>query len=384
MLTPRAWVRGVTQKHTMEFQLRRNWYALLLAGLLGSTGWVMLVKPSAAADGINIANSTASQPPLTAEQTDIYRAQASNGSEEYGGPGTVLLQTATNEQAERQLEDGTLFRMGSRTLLHWNQTDLANLPQALQLDRGTLLLVVPEDASLSINTPTVTANIAGVALFVRYIPETQTTVIGALTEGISLSIANERAQHPLQAGQILRVAGQSDGTLYDFDLATFYGTSTLAGQIMAQASPAGQDMRLQGVLQKLRVAVQGQQPVDGEQVIENPTFIANTTDEAAAGTMGGTANGESQLGDAPTSEVLVTAPASESDAPAQLETDVTTPAVETEGLEDAPNVLDAVDFESSISAEINPSNSPSEGASTIDTADITPPASASAATADAP
>lgn len=311
------------------------------------------------------------QPPLqiSADIDDFFSVQRSDEDN------PRVLQTAATEQAEFYLEDGTLLRLGGNTVLR-----LSDDAQSLQLSRGTLLLV--SAGKTRVATPNATVEMDGAALFVRYIPGAETTVVGALTDGPAVTGSDAQGQQPLQAGQMFALSGQTVGTLYDFELVTFYETSRLADRLIVNTSRPDEiaDVRLQATRQNMWSAVLAQQPIDEGPVLENPNFIgfgtAETETEAAGRTsvnfempddaanpQGMTA--ESAEGQQLPSSDDIGAEPSASDTASLSEGETTTPSDEATGPDDAlstaPNVLEAVDFESSISAEINPEISPSDG-----------------------
>ena len=159
------------------------------------------------------------QPPRSAKVRDAL------------APGDAIA-TARAALAELRFNDGSLARVGGQTLFRF-------LPhtRTFQLSNGTLLLLVPPGRGQTrIQTPNA-AGIRGSALFVRYLPATDTTLIGALTEsGIEITNRDRSQAQPLGAGQIAVVVNNRIEQVYRFDLSTFYDTSELVKGLELQHS----------------------------------------------------------------------------------------------------------------------------------------------------
>ena len=147
-------------------------------------------------------------------------------------PGDAIA-TARAALAELRFNDGSLARIGGQALFRF----LPNT-RTFQLSNGTLLLLVPPGrGQTSIQTPNAAAGIRGSALFVRYLPETDVTLIGALTEsGIEITNHDRSQTQPLGAGQIAVVVKNQIKQIYRFDLRTFYETSELVKGLDLQRS----------------------------------------------------------------------------------------------------------------------------------------------------
>ena len=147
-------------------------------------------------------------------------------------PGDAIA-TALAALAELRFNDGSLARVGGQALFRF-------LPhtRTFQLSNGTLLLLVPPGRGQTrIQTPNAAAGIHGSALFVRYLPETDVTLIGALTDsGIEITNRDRSQAQPLRAGQIAVVVKNRIEQVYHFDLRTFYETSELVKGLDLQGS----------------------------------------------------------------------------------------------------------------------------------------------------
>jgi hypothetical protein len=150
-------------------------------------------------------------------------------------PGDAL---STNRAALAQLRfnDGSLVRVGGQTLVRF-----VSETRTVQLSNGTLLLLVPpERGQTRIQTPNAVANVRGSALFIRYVPATEMTLIGALTEsGIEVTNRDRSQTQLLQAGQIAVIAKNRIEQVYRFDLTTFYATSELVRGLNLQCMASG-------------------------------------------------------------------------------------------------------------------------------------------------
>ncbi|NJP11722.1 MAG: hypothetical protein HC866_21480 [Leptolyngbyaceae cyanobacterium RU_5_1] len=138
-------------------------------------------------------------------------------------PGDALT-TAHNSLAELRFNDKSLARIGEQALFQF----LPNT-RTLKLSKGTVLLLIPpKQGRTRVRTPNAAAGIRGSALFVRYVPETDTTLVGALTNsGIEVFNRDQSQNQTLQAGQIAVIARDKIERVYTFDLRTFYQTSEL-------------------------------------------------------------------------------------------------------------------------------------------------------------
>ncbi|XHX81047.1 MAG: FecR domain-containing protein [Stenomitos frigidus ULC029] len=155
-------------------------------------------------------------------------------------PGDAIA-TARAALAELRFNDGSLARVGGQALFRF----LPNT-RTLQLSNGTLLLLVPPGRGQTrIQTPNAAAGIRGSALFVRYLPETDVTLIGALTDsGIEITNRDRTQTQPLGAGQIAVVVKNRIEQVYRFDLRTFYETSELVKGLNLQRSASSEQLEV--------------------------------------------------------------------------------------------------------------------------------------------
>ncbi len=174
-------------------------------------------------------------------------------------PGDALA-TARAALAELRFNDGSLARVGGQALFRF----LPNT-RTFQLSNGTLLLLVPPGRGQTrIQTPNAATGIRGSALFVRYLPDTDVTLIGALTEsGIEVSNRDRSQNQPLRAGQLAVVVKDRIERVYQFDLNTFYETSDLVKGLELQhplspQSQLGADPAIAAVRTETAAAVKAQ------------------------------------------------------------------------------------------------------------------------------
>ncbi|MBW4586804.1 FecR family protein [Aetokthonos hydrillicola Thurmond2011] len=181
------------------------------------------------------------------------------------------LSTGRASLADLRFNDGSVARIGEQALFRF-------LPKTrnFKLSTGTVLLLIPPGrGQTNINTPNAAAAIRGSALFVRYNKESDTTVVGALTNsGIQVFNKNASQNHLLHAGQLMVIVkGQFQG-LYDFDLRTFYQTSDLVrGFNLGEHSIPSPDPAIAQVQAETAAAVKAQLPLKGKGVVENPSFL---------------------------------------------------------------------------------------------------------------
>ncbi|PLZ33293.1 hypothetical protein CBP28_04025, partial [Fischerella thermalis WC559] len=181
------------------------------------------------------------------------------------------LSTGRASLAELRFNDGSLARVGEQAIFRF-------LPKTrnFRLSNGTVLLLIPPgQGQTRVNTPNAAAAIRGSALFVRYDQKKDTTVVGALTNsGIEVFNKDASQRRELKAGQMLVVVkGQFQG-LYDFDLRTFYETSDIVrGLDLPKQEQPSSDPAIAKVQAETAEALTSQQPITGQQVIENPSFV---------------------------------------------------------------------------------------------------------------
>ncbi|MBD3563293.1 FecR domain-containing protein, partial [Planktothrix sp. FACHB-1355] len=102
-------------------------------------------------------------------------------------PGDSLA-TGRESLAELRFNDGSLARVGEQAVFQF----LPNT-RTFRLSNGTALLLIPPGRGTTrVQTPNARAGIRGSALFVRYNPETDTTVVGALTDS-NIEVFNQNS-----------------------------------------------------------------------------------------------------------------------------------------------------------------------------------------------
>ncbi len=214
------------------------------------------------------------------------------------------LRTMRRSRAELRFNDDSLARIGERATFRFTPNT-----RNFQLTNGTVLLLIPPGKGRStIQTPNAVTGIQGSALFVRYIPETDTTIVGALTDNpdgpMVLFNRDGTEQQALQANEIGVIEGDQITELYRFDSGLFWESSGLAEGFNYEqdASPSGDDA-LDGVRQEIREAVSKQAPLpsDGTGVIENPSSFSRPDSETSSSGTGvgtGTTGSSTSAGNA--------------------------------------------------------------------------------------
>ncbi|ARV60771.1 hypothetical protein BZZ01_21015 [Nostocales cyanobacterium HT-58-2] len=186
------------------------------------------------------------------------------------------LSTGRAASVDLRFNDGSLARVGEQALFRF-------LPKNrnFRLSNGTVLLLIPPGKGHTrINTPNAAAAIRGSGLFVRYDKETDTTLVGALTNsGIKVSNKDASQNQELQAGQLIVIVKDKIKGLYDFDLRTFYETSDLVRglDLPLKNGVPNTDPAIASVQSETSAAVAAQSPVSGQGVVENPSFLSQPT-----------------------------------------------------------------------------------------------------------
>ncbi|MDZ8028761.1 MAG: FecR domain-containing protein [Nostoc sp. DedQUE11] len=186
------------------------------------------------------------------------------------------LATGRASLADLRFNDGSLARVGEQAIFQF-------LPKtrSFRLSNGTALLLIPPGRGQTrIQTPSAAAAIRGSALFVRYDQQTDTTVVGALTNsGIEVSNKEASQTQVLQAGQLMVIVKGKFQGLYDFDLRNFYETSDLVRglDLNRQNTTPAADPAIASVQAETTAALQAQSPVTGNGVVENPSFLELTS-----------------------------------------------------------------------------------------------------------
>lgn len=193
-------------------------------------------------------------------------------------PGDALA-TAKAATAQLRFNDGSLARLGEQAVFKFVPGN-----RTFTLSNGTaLVLIPPGQGSSSVRTPNAAAGIRGSALFVRYIPETETTIVGALTNsGIEVFNRTASQSQELKAGNMAVIVKDRIERIYEFDLNTFYQTSELArGLNLTKTEPTpSPDEAIAKVQAETAEALKAQSQLTGKELIENPSFVqlpANTS-----------------------------------------------------------------------------------------------------------
>ncbi|NJN11637.1 MAG: FecR domain-containing protein, partial [Richelia sp. RM2_1_2] len=182
------------------------------------------------------------------------------------------LSTGKASLADLRFNDGSLARIGERAVFRFVPRS-----RTFTLSNGTVLLLIPPGrGETKVRTRSAAATIRGSALFVRYDEQTDTTVVGSLTDsGIEVFNQDESRSRVLKAGQlIVLVKGEIQG-LYNFDLRSFYDTSDLVRglDLTKPNNTPSSDPAMASVQAETSEALSKQVPITGENVVENPSFI---------------------------------------------------------------------------------------------------------------
>ncbi|MBE9004616.1 FecR domain-containing protein [Fortiea sp. LEGE XX443] len=182
------------------------------------------------------------------------------------------LSTGRSSLVDLRFNDSSLARVGERAVFQF-------LPKTrnFRLSNGTVLLLIPPGRGQTrIQTPSAAAAIRGSALFVRYDNQTDTTIVGALTNS-GIEVFNQEASQNqvLEAGQLMVIVKGEFQGLYDFDLRNFYETSDLVQglDLTKQNSTSNPDPAIASIQSEIATALAAQQPIVGQGVMENPSFL---------------------------------------------------------------------------------------------------------------
>ncbi|MEM9924168.1 MAG: FecR domain-containing protein, partial [Cyanobacteria bacterium P01_D01_bin.50] len=182
------------------------------------------------------------------------------------------LSTGRASLADLRFNDGSLARIGERAVFKF-----VPRTRTFRLSSGTVLLLIPPgQGKTRVRTRSAAATIRGSALFVRYDNETDTTVVGSLTNsGIEVFNRDESRSQVLKAGQLIVVVKGRIQGLYNFDLRTFYDTSDLVRglDLTSPSDRASGDPAMASVQAETSEALAKQVPIVGDNVVKNPSFI---------------------------------------------------------------------------------------------------------------
>lgn len=186
-------------------------------------------------------------------------------------PGDALA-TDRSALAELRFNDRSLARVGEQTLFRFQPNT-----RSFSLSNGTLLLVIPPgQGATRVRTPNAAAGIRGSALFVRYNPDTNTTLVGALTNSqIEVSNQDKSQNQVLKAGQMAVITQNRIERVYDFDLNTFYETSELTRglDLPRRNATAHPDPAIAAVQLETAEAIRAQAPLVGQGIVDTPAFV---------------------------------------------------------------------------------------------------------------
>lgn len=184
------------------------------------------------------------------------------------------LRTAAQSWAELRFNDRSLARVGERAQFQF-------LPdtRTFNLRNGTVLLLIPpKQGRTRVETPNAVAGIRGSALFVRYNPETETTIVGALTNSQIEVGQNKEGSPPvvLKAGQMAVLVQDKIFQIYQFDLKTFYETSEMVRDLdLQKQSPTSSDEAIAAVQAETSEALNSQ-PSATTAAVVNPPWVTMT------------------------------------------------------------------------------------------------------------
>ncbi len=186
------------------------------------------------------------------------------------------IATAKASLVELRFNDGSLARLGEQTLFRF-----AANTRTFHLSNGTVLLLIPPgNGRTTIRTPNAAAGIRGSGMFLRHTStETENlSLIAALTDSdIEVYDPETNQWRTIQGGQMALVRNNRLDGVYEFDLRQFYETSPLAEGLALTALVNGtspdNDAALDAVRTEIAEALTRQEPIVGNDVVTNPSFL---------------------------------------------------------------------------------------------------------------
>ncbi len=184
------------------------------------------------------ANSTSAS--IVIEEAEIYKTRnqveinfGRNPDWYEAKPGDRLVprdsvRTGSNSRADILFNDGSLVRTGAGTTFRFPPGK-----RRFELTSGAALIMIrPEQGKSTINTPEAKVISQGTALFVQHNPESNSSLIGVLTNSpaglVEVSSADGQVTLQLQAGQFVSIVQGVVGLVEHFVLPMFYETVELA------------------------------------------------------------------------------------------------------------------------------------------------------------
>jgi len=257
-----------------------NRFSLIVTLGLSTAGSIALLSPASASTPLNraVLENIRNEVRLKQQNQAFRPARRQDAMV----PGDALS-TARRALAELRFNDGSMARLGEQSIFQF----LPGLRSAY-LEQGTaLLLIKPGQGQTRVRTPNATAGIRGSALFVRYIPETLITIVGALTNS-EIEVANQdgNQKYVLGAGQMAVFVDRQLRAIYNFSLDTFYQSSPLVeGLDLSRRQPsASADPAIAAVQAETAEALKKQVPLAEQGIVVNPGFIklVASTEQPAA------------------------------------------------------------------------------------------------------
>ncbi|MCY7407394.1 MAG: FecR domain-containing protein, partial [Alkalinema sp. CAN_BIN05] len=135
------------------------------------------------------------------------------------------VKTQRASRTELKFNDGTLAKVGELANFRFTPNT-----RRFELGNGTYLFLVPPGrGNTEFNTPNAKAGVKGSALFIRYIEESDTTIMGALTNNplgpMDITVGGKKQD--LYAGQMVFAIKDRIDRIETFDLTTFLRTSPM-------------------------------------------------------------------------------------------------------------------------------------------------------------
>jgi len=244
---------------------------LTLVASLFCAGGVLLALPANAETPLTRATiqKLKNEVVLTAKQQGRREAKV----QDVMTPGDAL-QTFQKAMAELRFNDRSLARIGEQAIFNFEPNT-----RTLDLKSGTVLLLIkPGQGRTRVRTPNAAAGIRGSALFIRHLPDSNVTMVGALTNS-DIEISNKDGSQTvvLKAGQLGYVHNDRIG-VFNFDQKLFQETSPFFKDIDWNEAPVEVKEEINAALQsQSAIAGKYEDTPDWTKLAENRTSVPPTT-----------------------------------------------------------------------------------------------------------
>jgi len=206
-----------------QIKFSRKWLELVI--LMTFNGGLILSSTSVFAEPIPLTQATlrkvVNRVDILLRSQSVRSAQVNDRLSNSGD----AVKTQRASRTELKFNDGTLAKVGELANFQFTPNT-----RRFELGNGTYLFLVPPGrGNTEFNTPNAKAGVKGSALFIRYIEESDTTIMGALTNNplgpMDITVGGKKQD--LYAGQMVVAIKDRIDRIETFDLTTFLRTSPM-------------------------------------------------------------------------------------------------------------------------------------------------------------